>query len=129
MNIVISGASGLVGTALQERLRAEGHSVTNLVRKAPSNANESQWDPVAGSIDTDVIAQADAVINLSGAGIGDRRWSQSYRKTLLDQKKVLGISLLINLKRFSKLTQLARLLLVNIFCHYLIKEQHQRCVF
>ncbi|NDI02440.1 MAG: NAD-dependent epimerase/dehydratase family protein, partial [Actinobacteria bacterium] len=39
MNIVISGASGLVGTALQERLRAEGHSVTNLVRKAPSNAN------------------------------------------------------------------------------------------
>ena len=67
MNIVISGASGLVGTALQERLRAEGHSVTNLVRKAPSNANESQWDPVAGTIDTDVIAQADAVINLSGA--------------------------------------------------------------
>ncbi|MEG3600415.1 MAG: NAD-dependent epimerase/dehydratase family protein, partial [Actinomycetota bacterium] len=75
MNIVISGASGLVGTALQERLRAEGHSVTNLVRRAPSNANESQWDPVAGTIDTDVIAQAYAVINLSGAGIGDRRWS------------------------------------------------------
>ena len=86
MNIVISGASGLVGTALQERLRAEGHSVTNLVRKSPSDANESQWDPVAGTIDTDVIAQADAVINLSGAGIGDRRWSQSYRKTLLDSR-------------------------------------------
>ena len=86
MNIVISGASGLVGTALQERLRAEGHSVTNLVRKAPSNDNESQWDPVAGTIDTDVIAQAEAVINLSGAGIGDRRWSQSYRKTLLDSR-------------------------------------------
>ncbi|MEC9181803.1 MAG: NAD-dependent epimerase/dehydratase family protein, partial [Actinomycetota bacterium] len=70
MKIVISGASGLVGTALQERLRLEGHYVTNLVRKAPSNANESQWDPVTGSIDTDVIAQADTVINLSGAGIG-----------------------------------------------------------
>ena len=86
MNIVISGASGLVGTALQERLRAEGHWADKSRSKSPSDANESQWDPVAGTIDTDVIAQADAVINLSGAGIGDRRWSQSYRKTLLDSR-------------------------------------------
>lgn len=86
MNIVISGASGLIGTALEIRLRDEGHSVTSLVRKAPSKDNESQWDPVAGTIDTDVIAEADTVVNLSGAGIGDRRWSQSYRKTLLESR-------------------------------------------
>ena len=42
--------------------------------------------PSSGHVDTDVIAQADAIINLSGAGIGDRRWSQSYRKTLLDSR-------------------------------------------
>lgn len=86
MHIVISGASGLVGTALQQQLLSEGHTVTNLVRKASANENESTWDPYAGVIELDVLREADAVINLSGAGIGDRRWSQSYRKTLLESR-------------------------------------------
>lgn len=86
MQIVISGASGLVGTALQQQLLNEGHTVTNLVRKATTNGDESTWDPYAGVIDLDVLRAADAVINLSGAGIGDRRWSQSYRKTLLESR-------------------------------------------
>ena len=86
MHIVISGASGLVGTALQDRLRSDGHTVISLVRKASASDHESEWDPYSGSIDLDVLTAADAVINLSGAGIGDRRWSQSYRKTLLESR-------------------------------------------
>lgn len=86
MHIVISGASGLVGTVLQDRLRSDGHTVVSLVRKASTSENESTWDPYAGSIDLEVLRAADAVINLSGAGIGDRRWSQSYRRTLLQSR-------------------------------------------
>lgn len=86
MHIVISGASGLVGTALQQQLRRDGHTITSLVRTSSTSENESTWDPYSGSIDVEVLRSADAVINLSGAGIGDRRWSQSYRKTLLESR-------------------------------------------
>ena len=85
MLIVISGASGLIGSALSQRLRAEGHDVRALVRRAPK-AGEIQWDPAAGRLDPDELIGVDAVVNLSGAGIGDKRWTPEYKATLLDSR-------------------------------------------
>jgi len=85
MRIVISGASGLIGSALVPHLAARGHEVTRLVRRAAQH-NESQWDPARGVIDAELVGTSDAVIHLSGAGIGDKRWSNSYKREILDSR-------------------------------------------
>ena len=77
MRIIIAGASGLIGTALSSTLRSAGHDVGTLVRRAPAAPSEFQWNPAEGSIDETALKGADAVINLSGAGIGDRPWTRS----------------------------------------------------
>jgi uncharacterized protein (TIGR01777 family) len=82
MRILMSGASGLIGTALCSRLVADGHSVTRLVRRT-ANAGEVTWDPAGGTLDVRAFDDCDAVINLSGAGIGDKRWTDDYKKELL----------------------------------------------
>jgi len=94
LKIVISGASGLIGKPLVANLRKHGHLVTNLVRRSP-NTNESQWDPSAGKIDGRIFNGADVVINLSGAGIGDRRWTSSYKREILESR-ITSTALLAN---------------------------------
>jgi len=76
MRIVIAGASGLIGTHLSATLRSAGHDVVALVRRAPASASEIRWDPAAGRLDPQALSGSDAVINLSGAGIGDRYWTR-----------------------------------------------------
>lgn len=76
MRIVIAGASGLIGTHLSEVLRHAGHEVVILVRRAPASAAEVAWDPAARRLDPAALAGSDAVINLAGAGIGDRPWTR-----------------------------------------------------
>lgn len=76
MHIVIAGASGLIGTHLSATLREAGHEVVALVRRKPSSPAEIQWDPAAHRLDPAALNGADAVINLSGAGIGDRPWTR-----------------------------------------------------
>lgn len=85
MRIVVSGASGLIGSALVPHLTARGHEVTRLVRRA-ATSGESQWDPARGVIDANLVGAADAIIHLSGAGIGDKRWSNSYKREILDSR-------------------------------------------
>ena len=85
MKIIISGASGLIGKPLVKKLSLAGHEVVQLVRRTP-NANESQWNPATGQIDASVIDGADAVIHLSGAGIGDRRWTTKYKQELVESR-------------------------------------------
>ena len=85
MNIVISGASGLIGTALSAHLTAKGHRVTRLVRRE-ARAGEISWDPARGILDPSALDGTDAVIHLSGAGIGDKRWSASYKREILDSR-------------------------------------------
>ncbi len=92
MHIVISGSSGLIGAALSEALRAHGHEVTRLVR-SPPGAREAQWAPATGTLDPKVLDGADAVVNLAGAGIGDKRWTPEYKQELRDSR-ILGTSLL-----------------------------------
>lgn len=85
MRITISGASGLIGTAVSRHLVAAGHHVTRLVRRA-AGEGESTWDPAAGRLDRGAIDGADAVIHLAGAGIGDHRWTDAYRRELRDSR-------------------------------------------
>lgn len=85
MRIIVSGASGLIGSALVPHLESKGHDVVRLVRRA-AKQGESQWDPARGVVDADVVGTADAVIHLSGAGIGDKRWSNSYKREILDSR-------------------------------------------
>lgn len=92
--IAITGSSGLIGTALIERLRGLGDSVVRIVRRDPG-PGEIRWDPSAGKLDPADLTGVDAVINLAGAGIGNRRWSASYRRTLR-ASRIDGTRLLAN---------------------------------
>jgi uncharacterized protein (TIGR01777 family) len=82
MPIVLAGASGLIGGALRESLRRDGHDVKTLVRHATSKDGEDSWDPSSGLVDPDFLAGADAVVCLSGAGVGDHRWTDSYKQQI-----------------------------------------------
>lgn len=83
MKIVVSGASGLVGSALVPHLRGQGHDVLRLVRRATQAPDEVYWDPAAGVIDDGALRGVEAAVNLSGAGVGDHRWTDSYQRTIL----------------------------------------------
>jgi len=83
MRIVMAGSSGLLGSRLRESVRRDGHEVVQLVRQPPRGEDERQWEPHSGSIDSSVLAGADAVVNLAGAGVEDKRWSNSYKQTLI----------------------------------------------
>ena len=85
MKIVISGASGLIGTQLVAKLSNSGHEVVRLVRRSPKSG-EIQWNPKSGTLDAAALEGTDAVIHLSGAGIGDKRWTSGYRKEILDSR-------------------------------------------
>ena len=84
MDVVITGSSGLIGRALIPALTAAGHRPIRLVRREPqAGRDEIRWDPAAGEIDAASLEGADAVINLAGAGIGDKRWNDAYRRLLV----------------------------------------------
>ncbi|GAA0244614.1 TIGR01777 family oxidoreductase [Cryptosporangium japonicum] len=86
MRIVVSGASGLIGTSLVEDLRRDGHEVLRLVRREPTGPDQLRWDPAAGRLDPAALSGADAIVHLSGAGVGDRRWTSRYKATLIDSR-------------------------------------------
>ncbi len=79
MHIIAAGASGFLGHRLIGKLKSGGHQVTQLVRSAPKDADQVTWDPDRGELDPAVLEGADAVVNLCGVGVGDKRWSPSYR--------------------------------------------------
>ena len=85
MRVAITGASGLIGTALSGSLRADGHEVLALVRRE-ARAGESRWNPAAGIIDADALLACDAVVNLAGASIGDKRLTPSYQQVVLKSR-------------------------------------------
>jgi uncharacterized protein len=93
MLVAVTGASGLIGTALVERLRAAGHQVVRLTRSRPSAPDQVRWDPAAGELDPDALAKADAVVHLAARGIGDRlRWTAATKRDIL-QTRVQGTGL------------------------------------
>ncbi len=83
MEIAVTGSSGLVGTALMARLAHEGHRPIALVRREPRpGADEVRWDPTAGALDATSMEGIEAVINLAGFGIGERRWNAECKRLL-----------------------------------------------
>lgn len=83
VKVAITGASGLIGTALNAHLRSLDQVVLRLVRREPSLADEIRWDPTAGTVDLDGLAGIDGVVHLAGIGVGDHRWSESYKRQIL----------------------------------------------
>lgn len=86
MKFLIAGSSGFLGTALRVRLAEKGHEVVRLVRRAPASALERQWDPDSGDLDTSALDGADVVVNLAGAGVADRLWTESRRELILSSR-------------------------------------------
>ncbi|MEU3163254.1 TIGR01777 family oxidoreductase [Streptosporangium sp. NPDC006930] len=83
MTIIVTGSSGLLGTALVEALRDDGARVVRLVRRVPEGDDEAFWNPAKGVVDQAALEGAEAVIHLAGAGIGDRRWSEDHKRELI----------------------------------------------
>lgn len=86
MNVVIAGASGLIGTALASALNSRGDTVTRLVRHDPVDDNELQWHPESGELDAPTLDGVDAVICLSGKGIADGRWTSRTKREILESR-------------------------------------------
>ena len=84
--IAITGASGLIGTALVGHLKSEGHTVQRFVRRPVVAPDEIQWDPKTGYVDIEALRGVDAVIHLAGVGVGDKRWSKKYKAEILNSR-------------------------------------------
>ena len=84
--IAVAGASGLIGAALVRSLTADGHEVRRLVRGTPRAAGEIRWDPEGGQVDAAGLAGCHAVVNVAGAGVGNRRWTEAYKRRIRDSR-------------------------------------------
>ena len=84
--IAITGASGLIGTALVGHLKSEGHTVQRFVRRPVVAPDEIQWDPKTGYVDIEALRGVDAVIHLAGVGVGDKRWTKKYKSEILNSR-------------------------------------------
>jgi hypothetical protein len=84
MKIAVTGASGLIGSALTASLRENGDQVVTLVRRTPASASEVAWDPLAplGGLPPGALDGTGAVVHLAGAGVADRRWTDSYQQEI-----------------------------------------------
>ena len=84
--VAVTGSSGLIGAALVAQLQSDGYKVLKLVRRPPRAADEVSWDPKKGEIDLKSLEGVDAVFHLAGAGVGDKRWTASYRSQILNSR-------------------------------------------
>jgi uncharacterized protein len=88
MNVLVTGAHGMIGTALIPRLRARGDRVVRLVRGEPEGSDDVRWDPPAGTIDAASLEGVDAVVHLAGVGIGDKKWTEARKKEVLESRTI-----------------------------------------
>ncbi len=97
MRVLISGSSGLIGSALVRALEQEGHQVRRLIRSSSSQrlrggqpphdaGSVALWDPSGGTIEVRGLEGVEAAVHLAGAGIGDRRWSPVVKRLILDSR-------------------------------------------
>jgi uncharacterized protein (TIGR01777 family) len=84
--IAIAGSSGLIGSALVYALRATDNRVLRIVRRAPSNPDELHWNPDTGEFDPSSLQGVDAVVNLCGVNVGEKRWSGAFKQSLRDSR-------------------------------------------
>jgi len=86
MRVAVTGASGLIGSALVPHLQTGGHEVLRMVRRPTTRPDEIQWDPVSGFVDLRGLEGVDAVVHLAAAGAGDQRWTQAYKAEFRDSR-------------------------------------------
>lgn len=86
MRVLISGASGMIGSELVRQLAADDHEVLKLVRRERRASDERRWYPEAGVVDPDLIGSVDAIVNLSGASTGRLPWTPSYKREILKSR-------------------------------------------
>ncbi|TCL78799.1 MULTISPECIES: TIGR01777 family oxidoreductase [unclassified Rathayibacter] len=86
LRVLISGASGMIGSELVRQLRSDGHEIFRLVRHAPTSPDEFHWAPASHMLDFSVLDRVDAVVNLSGASISRLPWTSSYKREILDSR-------------------------------------------
>lgn len=86
LRVAITGASGLIGSDLAATLTDDGHRVIKMVRRAPSAPDEVRWDPDSGEVDLAGLSGVDAIVHLAGAGVGDHRWTDSYKTEILNSR-------------------------------------------
>ena len=84
--IAVTGASGLIGSALVAQLKSDGHQVQKIVRRPVRTADEVSWNPIKGEIDLQSLEGVDAIFHLAGAGVGDKRWTAAYRSEILNSR-------------------------------------------
>ena len=84
--IAVTGASGLIGSALVAQLKSDGHEVQKIVRRPVRTSDEVSWNPIKGEIDLQALAGVDAIFHLAGAGVGDKRWTAAYRSEILNSR-------------------------------------------
>ncbi|HEX6332791.1 MAG TPA: TIGR01777 family oxidoreductase [Flavisolibacter sp.] len=92
--VVISGGTGMIGTALTEALLKKGYRVVILTRDASKKSEQgirySQWDPERGQMDEEMLRKADYVIHLAGANVGASRWSHKRKMEILNSRVKSG---------------------------------------
>ncbi|HTY27476.1 MAG TPA: TIGR01777 family oxidoreductase [Mycobacterium sp.] len=86
MVLAIAGSSGLIGSALVSALRAADNRVIRIVRRAPANGDELHWKPDSGEFDPAGLEGVDAVVNLCGVNVGEKRWSGAFKQSLRDSR-------------------------------------------
>ncbi len=84
--VAITGASGLIGSALSVFLSARGDEVVHLVRRAPRARYEVGWDPASHKLNPGDLSGLTAVVHLAGAGVGEHRWTAAYKQQILDSR-------------------------------------------
>lgn len=82
----MTGASGMIGSALVGHLKSEGHTIQRLVRRKPVSPDEVHWNPTTGEVDLASLEGVDAIIHLAGANVGDKRWTKRYRAEILNSR-------------------------------------------
>jgi uncharacterized protein len=85
-SVLITGGTGLVGTAVKALLEVKGYEVVLLTRSKTPLKGQAHWDINTGTIDSTAIAAADYIIHLAGAGVADKRWSTARKQEILDSR-------------------------------------------
>lgn len=83
MRVLVTGATGLIGSEVIRQLKARGDEVVTMVRRAPQNEFEREWQPDRGYIQPETMVGIDAVVNLAGATTGKLPWTKKYKEELV----------------------------------------------